>query len=473
MSSAGKGKLALAIGGVAAYGLIGWVLPCPEALALAAGDVGASGAQAMTCLGSLAFAICWWVGNVIAGWQVALLMIASWVVFSVVPLKVAFAPFAGSITWLLIGSFSIATAVEKTGLLKRISLKLMKVFPASFGGQATALMAAGLVCSPSIPSITAKSVLGALLGKTSADAMGYESCSKARTGLFMAAWCGFGATCPAFLTSSAFSFVVKGYVENGGFGTVTWMGWFMAMLPWLVIMLVVMFFGIRVLYAPKGGKAVSLPVDMADLGPMGRDEKISGVVLLGCVALWMTESLHGIDSGIVAVLCALVLYGTKVLKPAEIRTGVDWGIVIYVGAVLSLGDRFSDLGISSWFASLLAPLFGGLGNVGLIVVVMLVLAALTRFLISSQAVVIGMFLGIMAPILGEWGIHPFVVGLMIMTVMNVWFVLYQNPMYAAAFAMAEGTVEERAARKLCYVYVVGSMVTCLLCLPYWGLLGYA
>jgi len=430
----------------------------------------------MVCLGSLAFAIVWWIGDVLKGWQTALLMITSWPLLGVVTVEKAYAPFAGSTCWLLIGAFAVATAVSKTGLLKRISYQMMKLFPPSFNGQVAALMAAGTICCPMVPSITAKCVLGGSIAKSTSDGMGYRDNSSGRTGMFMASWAGFGLMMPVFITGSTFGFVVKGFVDKvpGSTDQVTWISWFVAMLPWLIAMFLMLFLAIKILYTPKEESKLTredIKAELTKMGKMGRNERIAAVALFGCMLLWVLENVIHVDPAIAALLGALLCFATGVLDANEIRTGIDWGMVIFVGAVLSLGTRFSDLGISTFMASLLSPVFGGITNIYLIILLLLVFVCISRFFITSQAVVILMFLGVMTPIMGVYGVHPYTIGLMIMTVVNMFMVMYQNPMYAASFATMDGTVSEGDAAKLGYVYPVLAIAACLICTPFWHLLG--
>ena len=98
----------------------------------------------------------------------------------------AFSPFAGTAVWLVVAAFGLGAAVAKTGLLKRISYLVLKLFPETFKGQILAFYTAGLVVSPLIPSLTAKgTVLGPFAAQV-AESLGYEKDSKGARGLFAA-----------------------------------------------------------------------------------------------------------------------------------------------------------------------------------------------------------------------------------------------------------------------------------------------
>lgn len=468
-------KIVFGILGVGLFVVIALFCDCPLVMKEAAVSAGNSGKGAMIVMGSLLFAICWWIGGVTADWVTALLMVISWVAFKACEIPVAFGEFSSSTVWMIIGAFTIAAAVSKTGLLKRIALNMMCLFSPKFSSQVLALMLTGTVCSPLIPSSTAKGVLGGSMAFSTAEAMGYEKDCKGRCGLFVASWIGFGATVPAFLTGSAFSYIVKGYMPEGIGDSLTWMTWFVAMIPWLIIFLVIMYLAILFLYKPQDATSLNKSLfteQLAQLGRMGRDEKITAIVLSLCLIFWILEKVIGVNATVTAVLGAVSLLVTGVLEPKEIQTRVNWGLIIFIGGVFCLGTRFKDMGISSWLSYMISPLLSGISSKILLIIALFVLVYIVRMFIASQAVVIGLGLGIMMPLMQSVGIHPFIVGLMVYMGCNVWFVLYQNTTYLASFGSMEGTIRAKDAAKACYVYAVVMILASLISLPYWSMLGY-
>ena len=110
------------------------VLPSPAALQAAAESVGSTGRSAMMVLGTVFLAICWWAGAVISDWMVALLLQCLWVIMKITDVSGAFSSYTNSTVWLFVGVFCITTAVNRTGLIRRIALKLMQHFPPTFLG---------------------------------------------------------------------------------------------------------------------------------------------------------------------------------------------------------------------------------------------------------------------------------------------------------------------------------------------------
>ena len=150
------------------------LLPAPGALRLAAESVGSTGDVAMKILGITALSLCWWAGGTAPNWLVAIVMLLLWVVLGQVPFTTAFSAFGSTSVWLIVGSFCLAASISKTGLFRRISWYLIRLFSPSFGGQVLALLLCGTICGPLVPSSTAKAVLGASIAKNIADSLEYE-----------------------------------------------------------------------------------------------------------------------------------------------------------------------------------------------------------------------------------------------------------------------------------------------------------
>ena len=67
-----------------------------------------------------------------------------------------FGAFSGSTVWLVIMVFALSAGIGKSGLLNRIAIAILSVFPPSYTGAVVAMMCTGTVLSPLIPSVNAK-----------------------------------------------------------------------------------------------------------------------------------------------------------------------------------------------------------------------------------------------------------------------------------------------------------------------------
>ena len=125
---------------------------------------------AMVGLGIFFCAVVFWIFEVFPDYVTALLMCGAWAGTGIVPFKTAFAQFSSDTWFLLIAAFGLGVAVARSGLLNRVSLKVMELFPATFKGQTAALVAAGNLIGPMIPSVT--QIAGSPFAKGISDKMG-------------------------------------------------------------------------------------------------------------------------------------------------------------------------------------------------------------------------------------------------------------------------------------------------------------
>jgi DASS family divalent anion:Na+ symporter len=430
--------------------------------------------EALIALGILAGAVCFWVTNVLPDYMVAILMCTLWVVTGVASFRDAFSAFNSTTFWLLFGAFAICAAVSGSGLLKRIALQIIRRFPANYKGQVSAMLFSGVVIAPLIPSSTAKAVLAGAIGAETSRALGYAPYSQAATGLFLSTYMGYGQTGPIFQSACVMSFLLKGALPEHVRESLTWLKWFESMIVWTVVFLAGSYIFLLLLYRPKVDK--TCPRDyidrmIAELGPMKRDEKITAGVLLLCLALWITESLTGIDAAVTALIAAVVLCFVGVLQDRRLLEEMQWGLLIFVGAVLGMSNIFALLGINEWLIDLLRPVVSAIGNPLLLFPAVAALTILVRSVIVSMSAFLVLFMAILSPVVEPLGIDPFVMGIVVYTSMQIFFLRYQNISFLPALGQATDTVLHKDTIKMSAAYSVVSLIGLLLSIPYWRFLG--
>ena len=448
-------------------------LPVPAGLAVAASAHGYGGRAVMMVIGALVFAICWWVGEVVHDWCTALILQLMWVIAAGMDFRLVFAAFSNTTVWLMIGAFSLGAAITGTGLLTRVSLRLMRLFPANYRGQVLAMMTAGTICGPLMPSTTAKVVLGSKLACGSADLMGYGSGTKGRSGLFLAAWTGFDLTAPMFISASFMGYSMVASLP-GEYRDVSWIQWFIAMLPWGALIFVSMFFVITLCYRPERKVSFSkkeITAKAEALGPVSKNEKITGVIVIACLIFWILEKATGISAGTVALAGAVLCFAFKVLGSKDLKS-LPWGFIIFVGVVLNMGEMFVSTGISDWLTALVGPVMKQIDSPVLVIAMVFLITAAMRFAVASQTATITILTSLFAPIVLAAGISPFLAGLVVYTAVPVWIAYYQNPTYLAALEGMDGTIRHGDTLKAACIYVGAALLVNIINIPYWMMLGY-
>lgn len=196
-------------------------------------------------------------------------------------------------------------------------------------------------------------------------------------------------------------------------------------------------------------------------------------IMAACVALWVTEPLHGIASHIVAIGAMVAMVAAGVVDAKELCRGLAWDSLIFIGCVLGLAGVFAYLGIDQWIIASCAPALTALAsNPYLFVVGICLVTIALRFVIVSEMAYINIFMAFMVPMVMALGISPWVVGVCVYAVVNPWFVLYQNPIYLSAYYATEGQMASQPASALyCAVYLALCILGLLASVPLWQGMG--
>jgi len=430
---------------------------------------------AMWALGILVWGITCLIFEVGPDYVISLIMSCLWVGFNTTPFKTVFNFFVEPTFWLFIGALGLGVAAQKTGLLRRISLLIMNLCPATFRGQTLALFGAGTIISPLIPSITAKAAICAPLSAGISEAMGYAKKSKAATGLFGAMWLGFIMTGPIFLTGTFLNFMIVALLPKDIQSQFDWIRWFMLMIPWGIIFWVLCYASLQILYKPK--EKDTLPTgyaaeQLAKMGKMGRAEKITLVVTIITLLFWMTERLHGINAAIIALASMSILILAKVFDRPEFRKDMPWDTAVFIGCIVGISYIFPALKIDKWMGSVLVPYLTPLAsNPYLFLAGLAVVIYILRFALISMTATITIFTVMLSPVATAAGMSPWVIAITVSASMMLWNVSYQNLVYLVSYAASGELVSHKQTAKLCVAYMIVSIIAIMVSIPYWQMLG--
>ena len=212
--------------------------------------------QATAVLGILIMAIVWWITGVLPEFVTAVVMAVLFVVVAGISVGATFSTFASSTWWLLLSAFTLGVGMKTSGLMKRIALAIVRKFPRTFRCQVIAQLVAGTVLGPLIPSLAVKGAMLAPLAMNIGDELGYERQGKRATGLFAAMLVGIRTVAPTIVSASITGYALMATLPADVQEQFNMASWFVAALPWLVVVLVLNYFLIMGIYG-RGEKAAS------------------------------------------------------------------------------------------------------------------------------------------------------------------------------------------------------------------------
>ena len=108
---------------------------------------------------------------------------------------------------------------------------------------------------------------------------------------------------------------------------------------------------VYILYQKKHLNA-ALVMDRSKSEPMTRQGRITCILMLAVVALWVTESVHGISQAYVSLAGVAVMFLLEILKTPDLKS-VKIGLLLFLTAEFALGNVLADSGIAASISEIL------------------------------------------------------------------------------------------------------------------------
>ena len=454
--------------------------------------------QATAVLGILIMAIVWWITGVLPEFVTAVVMAVLFVVVAGISVGATFSTFASSTWWLLLSAFTLGVGMKTSGLMKRIALAIVRKFPRTFRCQVIAQLVTGTVLGPLIPSLAVKGAMLAPLAMNIGDELGYERQGKRATGLFAAMLVGIRTVAPTIVSASITGYALMATLPADVQEQFNMASWFVAALPWLVVVLVLNYFLVMGIYgrgekAASGSETVGAPGNAQSLkqssrggideggnqpipdglGPLSVVEKRMLGIILVTVVLWATEPFHHVSAMAVGLAALVAMFVLKVIDVPAFKSGVNWTSLLFIGIALGLGSVFAEAGLNDWVMQTCGPAFQALaGNPYLLVLGIGVITVVLRFLIVSEVAYLNLLMAFLVPMAASVGVNPWVLGFSAYALVIAWFAKYQSPIYLAAFYAVDGKMAKHSElAKYCGVYLATCLVGLAVSVPYWQWMG--
>jgi len=282
------------------------------------------------------------------------------------PLK-AYAGFANGTILLIVLAFLVARAVVKCGLGARAGYWVVSFFGRSTLGLSYSIFLVDALIAPAFPSNTARSGVIYPLAFSLAEAGGAspDKEENRRVGSFLMFSGVVSLTLSSALWLTAMAANPLGAEIAKNFGIkISFGGWMLAScLPTLVAMAIMPLLLSRIM-KPERRSTPDAPAEarrqLAKLGPLTRDEKVTLGAFVGMVALWASAATFHIDSTAIAFLGLGVLLATGVLTLADIaKEGDVLATFIWFAVLFTLSSQLNELGFMGFLGQRIATSLGG------------------------------------------------------------------------------------------------------------------
>jgi di/tricarboxylate transporter len=257
------------------------------------------------------------------------------------------------VAYLVISSFILAKAVEKSGLGKRLAVYLFSPFVRSYATFVIAIYLTGIVLSLFIPHPFSRSFI--MLAMVKAVLAELPVSKEEKISLGLAVFVAGAVNSTIFLTGDMSLNVLA---ANFAGIDITWLEWLILMgVPSLALHVLVIAVHLMI-FPDKHKKRLQLTAAVKQNGAKLSPTELRTVLwLLAAIILWCTDYWHGIHPGWVAVMSVTGLslpYIGNVVKIEDFRT-VNIDLIIFIAAAVAIGQVGFSTGLNEFLAGLLFP----------------------------------------------------------------------------------------------------------------------
>ncbi|MCB0749535.1 MAG: DASS family sodium-coupled anion symporter, partial [Ignavibacteriae bacterium] len=270
--------------------------------------------------------------------------------------KEVFYPFFDPIIVLFLGGFVLAKAFSKYDVDRFISLKFLKI-----AGNKTSNILLGLMILSALLSMGMSNTASAALLLPIGLSILKTSKIKETDPLFKAfplaiAYAATTGGLGTIIGSPPNALAVK-YLHGAGINDdrISFIGWIGFMLPIVIAILLTIYFVIRFLYKSPQKK---LKIDSLNV-KLDKKGKMTLIVTLFVLLLWLTGNITGISSYLVALIPIIFFFGFDFLDSKDLRS-LNWDTILLFGGGLVLGEAVINTGVNEYLASGLVSIFSGI-----------------------------------------------------------------------------------------------------------------
>lgn len=263
---------------------------------------------------------------------------------AVAPAQVVFSGFTSAALWLVLGGLVMAEAVNRTGLAQRLAAALFDRYALSYAQLVVAVAMASVVLTFLVPSTVGRVLLLMPIVMALAQRVGFERGSAGYNGLCLAAIIATFQSGTGVLPSIVANMVLAGSAETLHGVQITYAEYLWVQFPVMGALKTFALVGFVLWLFPATARPQPAALKQP---PFTAEQRRTAVILFAALALWVTDFLHGIQAGWVALGAGIVCLLPRVgVMPAAAFNEVKVGPYFYIGATIGLGLVIQKTGLS-------------------------------------------------------------------------------------------------------------------------------
>ncbi len=372
-------------------------------------------------LGLLGLVIVLWITEAVPLFVTALIIPVVLVVGDVATAPDALAPFFHPIIALFFGGFMMAEAMRRVGLDHLAAISIVARAGRSPAALFGAMLGVSAFMSMWMSNTAATAVLLPIALAVTAPIAHLRYRKAMVLGIAYAATIGgVGSAIGTPANPLAIEFLDT-FVGR----QISFVGWFAFGLPMVVIFLPLMGLYLwrrsRVVVDraafERSRRAAAAELDQA--GRPTRDQLVVLGVFAAVMAVWLTQTWNGLNTGIVAVAGVVVLAVLGKSRPEDLGR-ISWASLLTFGGGLTLGVFLVSSGTSDWLATRLEGISSVPSGIGVAAVALLALGLTT---VASNTATAAMLVPLAIPLAGILGVDPVLLVVVVAIASSVDFAL--------------------------------------------------
>ena len=407
-------------------------------------------------LGVTAWVATWWITEALPIPATSLLPIILLPLTGGADQATATMAYGNPIVFMYMGGFTIAIAIEKWNLHRRIAMSIISILGTSSNriilgvGLATAFLSMWI--SNAATALMMLPIAIALITEIKEKQFFNEkSMQNFSKGLLLmvaySASIGGLATIVGSVPNAAFVAIANSMLNQN----ITFSDWFLFGIVVTTILMIVLYFYItKIKFPVKQTGEISSDFarqQLKDLGPMSIEEKMVSIIFCLIGSLWIFGGFlpFELSDTTISMTGAVLLFMIPSSKGGRILDWIDmkhlsWGLLLLFGGGLSLAAAFESSGLTSWFGDILSNLeqFNYL-------VILIILTATILFMteIMSNTAVSNMLMPISIGLAAGIGVAPYGIMAVVALASSCAFMLpISTPPNAAVFSTNELKIED-------------------------------
>lgn len=398
---------------------------------------------------------------------VSMMFPIGYILFGLAPMDAAYGAWLGTTPMVVIGGYMIANVMDRIGLLKRIAYKCILLVGGSYYGLLFGVLIAGCILNTATGGnawvIMAAFTFGLCktfdLGKTMDSAL-----------IMFVGALSAGASCVFIYTPYFMSILFNSAELAGSTYQPTWVQHFTLMLPYVIFVVLLVLILPRIFKPTKKlpGKEF-YQAEYAKLGKMTKDEYIGTGFMILLIVFMLTGSIHHMELDWAFILIPWLMFvpGVKVADSEDVKN-VDFSMVFFCVACLSIGNVSNHLGIGAMVANLLIPILQPLSST-VVVGAIYVIGVVLNFLLTPFAI-LGGFSEPIAQVAAGLGINPVGALYSLYVGADQVFLPYEYLSYLIFYAF--GLMKMTDFIKLAGTKtILATLVVFFIMIPWWGFMG--